>query len=239
MIRNILFDLDETLFDFSKAESMAILKTLAHFGVEGKESFVKCYSRINDSLWKCLERGEIKRDELKVKRFELFLKEININAEPAEAAGFYENELAHGHYYIEGAEELVFDLKEKYNLYLVSNGTYNVQMGRLKDASITSCFKKLFISEKIGADKPSKEFFDICFEMIPEMKKDETVIVGDSLTSDIRGGLNAGIHTVWFDRKKAGIKACQDIKPEYTIVQLAQLPPLLQKMSKSVVTCDI
>lgn len=238
MIRNIFLDLDETLFDFSKAERIAILKTLSHLGVDAEESFVPIYSKINDSMWKLLEKGQIQRSELKVKRFALFLDAIEVDADAVQAAAFYENALSQGHYYIEGAEDIVFTLKDKYDLYLVSNGTYKVQTGRLSDASVTPCFKKIFISEKIGADKPSKEFFDKCFAQIPEFDRSESVIVGDSLTSDIQGGINAGIKTIWYDRKNKGRDSCSLILPDYRITDIRQLPDIIDDMSKGVVTCD-
>ncbi len=238
MIRNILFDLDETLFDFSKAERIAIMKTLSHLGVDAEESFVSVYSKINDSMWKLLEKGQIERSELKVRRFALFLEAIGVEADARQAAEFYENALSQGHYYIDGAENVVFGLKDRYNLYLVSNGTYKVQTGRLSGASITPCFKKIFISEQIGANKPSKEFFDVCFSQIPEFDRCESVIVGDSLTSDIQGGINAGIKTIWYDRKGLGSEVYNDIVPDYRITDIRQLPDLIDNMSKSVVTCD-
>lgn len=238
MIRNILFDLDETLFDFGKAESIAIMKTLSHLGVDAEESFVYVYSKINDSMWKLLEKGQIERSELKVRRFAMFLEAIGVDADASQTAVFYENALSQGHYYIDGAENVIFGLKDRYNLYLVSNGTYKVQTGRLSGASITPCFKKIFISEKVGANKPSKEFFDICFSQIPDFDRSGAVIVGDSLTSDIQGGINAGIKTIWYDRKGVGMEACNDIVPDYRITDIRQLPDLIDDMSKGVVTCD-
>lgn len=110
----------------------------------------------------------------------------------------YETFLGEGHYYIDGAEDLLKALYGRYRLYLASNGTMSVQQSRLASAGIAGLFDGIFLSEVIGADKPSKAFFAACFSQIPDFRKEETVIVGDSLTSDIQGGKNAGIGTVWY-----------------------------------------
>lgn len=230
MVKDILFDLDETLFDFKKAERIALLKTLDFLGLDSQESFVLLYSRINQEMWKCLERGEITRQKLKIERFRRFLDEAGLQSDPVQAATFYEKSLSEGHYYIDGAEEVVFSLKERYNLYIVSNGTYRVQTGRLSDASITPCFKDIFISEQLGANKPSRDFFDKCFDRIPDFSRQTAVIVGDSLTSDILGGINAGIRTIWFNPSHSQPEG--EIVPDYQISSLYELASILEKQCR-------
>lgn len=201
MIKNVLFDLDDTILDFGKAERDALSRAFIEKGIEPTDELLSRYSVINEEHWKRLEREEISRDEVKYGRFRHLFDEYGITASPVETADLYEDFLSHGHYFIDGAEALLSSLFEKYRLYLVSNGTYSVQEGRLASSGIEKYFKGIFISEKVGCEKPKREFFDFCFSHIPNFSKEETVIIGDSLTSDMRGGKNAGIKTVWFNRK--------------------------------------
>ena len=142
--------------------------------------------------------------------------------------GRYEGYLAEGHWFIPGAEALLEQLAPRYDLYLASNGTAEVQYRRLKSAGIVSRFRGIFISQELGADKPSPAFFEKCFAAIPGFSREAAVMVGDSLTSDIRGGRGAGIRTCWFNPH--GRPARQDIVPDYEITALNQLPPLLKTL---------
>ncbi len=230
MIRNIFLDADDTLFDFHKSEKRALTETLRIFGIDPIPEILARYSEINAMHWKMLERKEITRSELRVMRYECFLKEIGRSDVSAEAAvSVYEVELAKGHFYMDGAEALLSALHGKYRLYITSNGFVQTQTGRLKSAGIGHLFEDLFISQEIGVDKPNVGFFEACFSRIPNFKKEETVIVGDSLTSDILGGKNAGIQTVWYNPK--GLPAREDIRPDYEISHLSELTPLLESLS--------
>ena len=228
MIKNILFDLDETIFDFHMAERNALIKTLHHFDIESTEQIIKRYSEINLAQWKLLEKKIITRDELKVRRFKLLFGEIGCSCSPCEATEFYAKRLSEGGFYINGAEELLKKLISKYRLYIVSNGFLNTQKGRIKSAGAEKYFNGIFISEEIGCDKPSVEFFDKCFSKIPDFNKVETIIVGDSISSDIKGGKNAGITTVWFN--SAGVVNNSDVIPDYEICSLDELELLLKKI---------
>ena len=221
MIRNVLFDLDDTLFDFHKAEKIALTKTLVHFGIDPTEETLALYSTINATHWKRLELGEISREEVKV-----------VECDPVKATAYYESMLAIGHYFMPGAPELLEELYRKYRLYIVSNGTAKVQEGRIGSSGIAKYMDGIFISQILGANKPDKQFFDICFAEIPDFSLSETVIIGDSLSSDIKGGINAGITTVWFNPK--GIENDSDIKPDYTIKELSEVPGLLSQISAKI-----
>lgn len=140
--------------------------------------------------------------------------------------------LAIGHYFMPGAPELLGELYGKYRLYIVSNGTAKVQEGRIGSSGIAKYMDGIFISQILGANKPDKQFFDICFAEIPDFSLSETVIIGDSLSSDIKGGINAGITTVWFNPK--GIENDNDIKPDYTINELSEVPGLLSQISAKI-----
>lgn len=232
MIRNVLFDLDDTLFDFHKAEKIALTKTLVHFGIDPTEETLALYSTINAAHWKRLELGEISREEVKVGRYRELFKTIGIECDPVKATAYYESMLAIGHYFMPGAPELLEELYGKYRLYIVSNGTAKVQEGRIGSSGIAKYMDGIFISQILGANKPDKQFFDICFAEIPDFSLSETVIIGDSLSSDIKGGINAGITTVWFNPK--GIENDNDIKPDYTIKELSEVPGLLSQISAKI-----
>ena len=232
MIRNVLFDLDDTLFDFHKAEKIALTKTLVHFGIDPTEETLALYSTINAAHWKRLELGEISREEVKVGRYRELFETIGVECDPVKATAYYESMLAIGHYFRPGAPELLGELYRKYRLYIVSNGTAKVQEGRIGSSGIAKYMDGIFISQILGANKPDKQFFDICFAEIPDFSLSETVIIGDSLSSDIKGGINAGITTVWFNPK--GIENDNDIKPDYTIKELSEVPGLLSQISAKI-----
>ncbi|MEE0598074.1 MAG: YjjG family noncanonical pyrimidine nucleotidase [Acutalibacteraceae bacterium] len=232
MIRNVLFDLDDTLFDFHKAEKIALTKTLVHFGIDPTEETLALYSTINAAHWKRLELGEISREEVKVGRYRELFKTIGVECDPVKATAYYESMLAIGHYFMPGAPELLEELYRKYRLYIVSNGTAKVQEGRIGSSGIAKYMDGIFISQILGANKPDKQFFDVCFAEIPDFSLSETVIIGDSLSSDIKGGINAGITTVWFNPK--GIENDNDIKPDYTIKELSEIPGLLSQISAKI-----
>ena len=181
MIKYILFDLDETLFDFPKAERAAISEVLSTLGFSPTERIINRYSEINRSCWDMLERGEIDRDRLVVLRFELLRDELGADLSPEEVQKMYVSALGGQHYFIDGAEELLCRLCTDYELYAVTNGFYAVQTRRIRDAALDRFFKGYFISEKIGFSKPRREFFEAAFEQIVGFERDKAIIVGDSL----------------------------------------------------------
>lgn len=228
MIDTVLFDLDETLFDFLKAEEIAIKKTLEINGIEPTDALAKRYSEINLSLWKLLEKGEITRERLLIKRFEILYSEIGVKRSGVETQKIYEKLLGTGHYFMPYAEGTINILRKKYRLYAVSNGTWVVQSGRIKSSGLDKILDGIFVSEKVGHVKPQKEFFEVCFKEIGNIELEKTIIVGDSLTSDIKGGINAGIHTCLYNPMHKENKS--DIIPEYEIDCLSKLPCLLESI---------
>ena len=136
--------------------------------------------------------------------------------------------LSHRHWFVPGAPELLRVLAPRYELYLASNGASFVQRRRLESAGITGYFQGIFLSEEVGADKPQRAFFEACFASIPHFQKETALMVGDSLTSDIRGGKNAGIRTCWFAPQ--GQPSRPDIRPDYRICALEELPALLETL---------
>ena len=228
MIKTVFFDIDDTLLDFHKAEALAIKQTFTELGVEPTDELIALYSEINLSQWKLLEKGEIKREELLTRRFDILYSQVGLDISSRKTQEIYEENLSHGAYYLDGAEELLQELCGKYELYITSNGTAYVQSGRIKISGMAKYFKEIFISEHVGFDKPAKAFFDACFAKIPELEKDKSIIVGDSLSSDIQGGINAEIKTCWFNPRR--VPKNPEIPADYEIHELSELPELLERI---------
>ena len=228
MIKNIFLDLDDTLLDFHRGEREAIGETLSHFGVGVSDELVNRYRSFNRACWEALERGEMERDEVLTRRFELFFSSLGKEVSAADVQAYYEVRLSEGAYYLEGARELLEELFGKYKLYITSNGTAFVQDRRIAKSGIGRYFDGIFISERMGAHKPSEAFFDACFARMGDAKREETLIVGDSLTSDILGGIRAGIHTCHYTMGKNFEYA--EIKPEYSVKSLCEIPKILEKI---------
>lgn len=228
MIEFLFLDLDDTILDFHKAEHIAISKTFRQFGLDPRESVLARYSQINREHWEKLERKELTREAVLVGRFAVLFGEYGISVDPEQVARCYEDNLSVGHYFLPGAEEALQSLCKKYKLYLASNGTAKVQAGRLKSANISHYFQEIFVSQQIGANKPDKVYFDRCAERIPGYDPRKAMIVGDSLTSDIQGGINAGMKTVWVNPNHATHP--EHITPDYEIEALSQLEELLNSI---------
>ncbi len=196
----LLFDNDNTLMDFYAAEEQAIKNTCRAFGVEPSDRNAKLYSDINDSFWKRFEKGEIKREEIKVGRFKGFVEALGIDVDFEKMALYYFEELSLGNMLLDGALELCESLNRHFKMHLITNGTTYIQKKRLSTSPIRAFFDKVFISEEMGVKKPDKAFFDAVLSEIDEKDKGKICIIGDSMSSDILGGINAGIDTCFFNR---------------------------------------
>ena len=225
MIEFLFLDLDDTILDFRKAEYVAIGKTIGDFGVEPTDEVRKLYHEINKWHWEQLELGTLTREEVLVNRFGVLFEKLGKTVDAVACARAYEKNLSQGHWFLPGAEEAVDALSKKYRQFLASNGTASVQKGRMTSANLYRFFETVFVSQEIGHNKPSKAYFDACFSTIPGIDKEKAMIVGDSLSSDIKGGINAGIKTVWVNPDH---KDCGEIKPDYEIEYLHQLEALLE-----------
>lgn len=225
MTEFVFLDLDDTILDFHAAERIALAKTLSHFGVEPTAAVVERYHVINRQHWERLERGELTRDQVQEGRFRVLFEELGREADPVAITRNYEKNLGIGHYFLPGALEAVQALSRHHRLFLASNGTASVQHSRLTSAGLYPYFEKVFISQEIGCNKPSKEFFQACFAQIPHFRRESAIMVGDSLTSDILGGIRAGMKTCWINPAHEPPRA--DIRPDYEIESLSQLPALL------------
>ena len=227
MIEFLFLDLDDTILDFRKAEYIAIGKTIGDFGVEPTDEVRKLYHEINKWHWEQLELGNLTREEVLVNRFGVLFEKLGKTVDAVACARAYEKNLSQGHWFLPGAEEAVDALSKKYRLFLASNGTASVQKGRMTSANLYRFFETVFVSQEIGYNKPSVDYFNACFATIADFDKEKAIMVGDSLSSDIKGGINAGIKTVWVN---PGHKDCGDIQPDYEIESLSQLEALLEDL---------
>ena len=228
MIKFLFLDLDDTILDFKKAEYIAIGKTIADFGVEPTDEVRHRYHLINKWHWEQLELGTMTRAEILVGRFKVLFDELGVTVDAEKVARTYEKNLGTGHWFLPGAEEAVASLSKKYRLFLASNGTASVQKGRMTSANLYRFFEQVFVSQELGHNKPSKEYFDAAIARIPGFDPEKCLMVGDSLTSDILGGKNAGLRTVWVNPAHA--PARPDIVPDYEIESLSQLEELLETL---------
>ena len=228
MIEFLFLDLDDTILDFHKAERIALSKTLRDFSLEPTDEVLTRYHIINAQHWRRLERREIDRQEVLVGRFRVLFAELGMEIDAGAVMKAYERNLSMGHYFLPGALEAVQSLHKKYRLFLASNGTAVVQHSRLQSAGLYPYFEQVFISQEVGFDKPSGEYFAACFARIPGFRPESAMMAGDSLTSDMLGGLNAGMHTCWIT--PASTPARADIVPEYRLESLAQLEALLETL---------
>ena len=225
-IKHVLLDLDDTLFDFHYSESLSLARTLKTIGIAPTEENIDLYSAINRRCWEALERGEMTREAVLSERFRIFFDTLGVKADPLRAKETYESLLSECHHMVEGAMELILALKGRYTLSIASNGTARVQDKRLAASGIVPHFDHIFISERMGADKPSEAFFEGCLDALGNPPKSEVIIVGDSLSSDISGGVRFGIHTCFYNR--LSVTDTGDIHPEYTAWSLKEIPKIIE-----------
>lgn len=223
--RFLLFDADETLFDFHYAEREALRGALLQSGVEYREEYQKLYSELNLSLWKQLELGEITRQELLLARFSRFFEAAGIQGDAEKVRISFQANLAAEGRLFPGALELCKELAGRFELYLVTNGVAETQRARLASSGLQPYLKGIFISEEVGAPKPQKKFFDAVEQGIDGFVKEQALVIGDSLTSDIKGGNLAGIDTCWYN--PYGEANDTGIEPNYTVATYAKLKELL------------
>lgn len=210
----VLFDADGTLLDFHRSEREAVKEALAMSGIDADIEMIKKYSEINDRLWKMLERKEIERSVLLYRRFELFCEYYGYSADAKKIALDYMQRLSTKGYMLDGAEALLQSLSGRARLYIVTNGVEFIQRERYARTGMDKYFDGLFISEAIGFNKPDVRYFDYVAANIEEFDPSRALVVGDSLTSDIKGGVNFGIDSCWYNpdcKETSG-----DIRPTYT-----------------------
>ncbi len=223
----LLFDADNTLLDFDKAERYALKNALEMYGLPFNENVLATYDRNNLHQWKLYEQGKKTQEQVLADRFTDTFWELGFLHNCGDVARFYESDLCHYHFILQQSNKILEQLQQQgYKLYLISNGALKVQTERLRDSGLDKYFLKKFISAEVGFSKPSKEYFDHCFANIEGFCAEKTLVIGDSLTADIKGGVNAGVDTCWFNRNK--VKNDSDIKPTYSITALKDIFKILE-----------
>ena len=227
MVKAILWDVDGTLLDFLAAEKAAVQRLFGEFGLGTcTDGMVARYSAINDAYWKRLERGEIPKQEVLLGRFRDFFLELGIDprlSEPFNAR--YQLALGDTVVYRDDSLSLVKYLHGRVRQYVVSNGTVVAQTKKLSRSGLGAWMEGVFLSEQLGAEKPNMAFFEKVFTALPDIDKADMLIVGDSLTSDMQGGIAAGIPTCWYN--PARLPRPADMEITYEIQDLNQVLELL------------
>ncbi len=228
MIKTLLWDVDGTLLDFGKSEEYGIRKCFEIFGLgECTDEMLSRYSKINRKYWQMLETGKITKRQVLTERFVEFFSFENINFNRVdEFNDEYQIRLGDKFFFCDNAFETVTALKGKYKQYAVTNGTIVAQQRKLKQSGLINIFDDVFISDKIGFEKPNIEFFNAVQQKIGKFNRDEVMIIGDSLSSDMKGGNNADIHCCWYNPHNAVNK--NDIKIDYEIKDIADIIKILK-----------
>ena len=225
----ILWDLDGTLLDFKMSERYALGVCLKTYGITMTEEMLSLYSGINEHYWERLERGEVEKKELLPGRFREFFRQMGIaEIDPNEMQKQYERELGTKTYYVDNSYAIVTRLKEMgLKQYIVTNGILVTQQIKMKNSGFDKLIDKVFISDVIGYEKPRKEFFDIAFGEVADFKKENALLVGDSLTSDMRGANNVGVDACWYNPKGKSLEEHQGMEKalhiEYEIRNLEEV----------------
>jgi len=221
----ILFDLDHTLLDSNESERLAFANTMRSFGLDEPDQHLGTYQQINSKLWKSVERGEISPNVVKDRRFELFTQTIGLDADPTDMGDHYMVALGtHGELF-PGVPEMLDTVGSRAQLGLITNGLGNVQRTRTARLGLDSYFTGVSISGEIGVAKPDPAIFDHLMAQLGSPSALDTVIVGDSLSSDIAGGHNAGIATCWYN--PGGLRGDATPPPSIEVSSIGELPGAL------------
>lgn len=225
MYKWLLFDADNTLFDFNLAEAKAFRETCAHFGIEFTPDVMAQYKVVNHDTWSRFERGEFPASGINAYRFGTLFKEIGHDGNPEAFGNYYLLELGNHPDLIDGAAELVEQLAGGFKMGIVTNGLTAVQRSRFALSPITKHFNPIIISEEIGVKKPQPEIFDAAFAQMNGATKAEVLYIGDSLSSDMQGGINYGIDTCWYNPTQK--ENSQNLPITHKITALHQLLDIL------------
>ncbi|RKD25961.1 noncanonical pyrimidine nucleotidase, YjjG family [Ammoniphilus oxalaticus] len=223
----ILFDVDDTLFDFNASQKSALHKAFLQYGFPtGVTDFMQRYKEISHDLWRLLEQGQLDLEDLGVERFKRLFEECELKIDAGKFNQVYLNFLGKEAHLVDGAETLCSQLSP-FRLAVITNGFKKVQHSRIALSPLCDTFQHIFTSEEAGYQKPDRRIFDFVFTKLElsEQDKDRVLIVGDSLTSDIQGGANYGIDTCWFNPR--GTENETSIQPTYEIQMLTDLTKIL------------
>lgn len=217
----LLFDADNTVLDFDRAEDAALEKAFCECGLHFDENVLNTYRKNNVYQWRLYEKGLTTKEKVLKDRFLDTFRQLGMTAPLHEVSSLYEKYLHQGFYVEPHADEVLQRLQKDCRLYLITNGVLSIQNSRMKGSGLEKYFLRRFVSEEIGFPKPSVKFFEAVFAALPQEDKSRMLVVGDSLTSDVQGGINVGLHTCWYNPKHAEKDA--DVTPDYEIDDLRKL----------------
>ena len=220
----LYFDLDNTLLDFSAAEHKAIRQLLSLHNLPITEEIVSTYSAINQTWWERFEKGEIKKQEIFVGRFRDLIARFGFEGDPTKMSEDYFEFLSEGYDLIDGADKALDYIKQKgYTVCITTNGMSRTQYRRIDNCTIKQYFDYIFVSEDAGHQKPEVEYFDYVMANTPEKDKSKILVIGDSMSSDILGGINFGVDTCWLNPKGNA----EQYKTTYEIANIMQICDIL------------
>jgi 2-haloacid dehalogenase len=219
----LLFDADGTLFDFDLAEKLALSSVLVDLGHALNNNAYQSYQHINKELWLAFEQGKVTQAEIKLQRFERWLESLNIQADVEKVSRDYLVYLSQQGPLLENAFGIVQVLAKKYNMLIITNGLKEVQRPRFNTSILKSYIKDIIVSGEVGAAKPDAAIFDAAFNVIGNPSKSNVLMIGDSLSADIQGGINYGLETCWYNSSKAS----SSLPITHTIHDLRQLLDIL------------
>ena len=217
----LLFDADNTLFDFDRADRRAFAVSCETAGLAYSEDLHRRYRVHNDACWTMFDRGEATKDFICLERFRRFFAELGIDADPAAANEAHLSTLATCSFPTPHSVEVCRALSQTHRLFLITNAVASVQRGRLERAEIKPYLEAAFISEEAGAQKPTRAYFDYVFSRIDGITRDNCLVIGDSLTSDIRGANNYGLPCCWYNPKH--VPRPEELRVDYEIIDLREL----------------
>ena len=227
MIKVILLDIDDTLLDFHKGAEQAIKNTCSEYGVPYSEQMLSVFFEVNEFLWSQIEKETLTKPELYRIRWNSIFERLGINHDGYSFEESYRKNFRSTAIPVDGAKEMLCELSKCYRLFAASNSSYEQQIERLTSAGMLEYFEAVFVSEKLGHVKPSREFFECCMQRIGSYRKDEVVMLGDSLSADVSGGKAFGIKTCYFDR---GYSKATDVIPDVTVTRLSDVKRALENM---------
>ena len=228
MKKLLIFDLDNTILDFEMSESYALKKVFENHNIVFTKDMYKDFVVFNEKLWKAREKEEISSMELRQQRFKNFFKKYNIDIDPWKFELEYEDILLKNVFFIKDSIDVIEKLSKKYILVIATNGIKHIQEKRLDVSGVRKYFDNIFISDDIGYNKPQKKFFDYIFERYKDIKKENIVMIGDTLSSDIKGAKISNIKSIWYNPFNK--KLDKDIVADFEIKNLEQIFDILEKI---------
>lgn len=223
MIKAVLIDIDDTIFDFEKCSKNSFLKTLEKFNLKFKEEDFSYFNKVNDILWTKQKLGEINIKEVFIKRDYLMVKYFNLDIEKGLFNDLFVKFLYDEIEIVDGIEDLLLYLSDKYKIFTASNGIYEMQENRLKKSNLDKYFDKIFVSDEIGYEKPDKKFFQKIMDLT-KFSNDDLIMIGDSIKSDIIGAKNSKIKSIYFNKED---KKISDKNFTYQVKNLSEIKKIL------------